>query len=211
MATIAIKGDAAVIGLYDLLPGGLYQRCRRWICPLDWVVEFIPARSRLLDAGCGSGILIEILSRDPSRSLVGIDCDRAKLRQAAVLVSGRPNVELRCRSFEDLLEGEIFDSVIAVDFIHHSVKPPIDVLRKAFRHIRPGGGLIVKEMDPSVYWRRWLNTATDWLVSGSVPTCYLSPTELSQMAMSVGFRPRQTTFHSRPFLSYHYLEVFLRP
>jgi len=174
-------------------------------------VEFIPSRSRLLDVGCGSGILIEILSRDTSRCLVGIDCDRAKLRQAEVLVSGRPNVELRCRSFEDLLEGEIFDSVIAVDFIHHSVKPPIDVLRKAFRHIRPGGYLIIKEMDPSICWRRWMNTAADWLVSGSVPTYYLSPAELAQMAISVGFCPRQTTFYSRPFLSYHYLGIFLRP
>jgi len=58
---------------------------RALTCPFGPLIDRFPTKGAVLDVGCGHGLLINLLSRDPSHCglrLVGIDHDAAKIERA---------------------------------------------------------------------------------------------------------------------------------
>ena len=109
---------------------------------LDWIQAQLPlAGKRVLDVGCGGGILAEAMARHGAQVL-GIDLSTKALKVAQLhaLEAQTPNVEYRECSVE-ALAGEqpaTFDAVTCMEMIEH-VPDPASVVRACATLVKPGG------------------------------------------------------------------------
>lgn len=109
---------------------------------LDWVNGIVPlAGKRVVDIGCGGGILADAMARKGAQVL-GVDLSTKALRVAQLhaLEAGTPNVEYREVSAEALaaeLPGS-FDVVTCMEMLEH-VPEPASVVRACSTLLKPGG------------------------------------------------------------------------
>jgi ubiquinone/menaquinone biosynthesis C-methylase UbiE len=108
----------------------------------------LPPGSRLLDVGCGTGVLTRALARLPgSEAVIGIDTAPSLLVRARALAADLPNVtflEGDARALpvdDDAVDAIVFDST----FSH--VPGTERVVAEAARVLRPGGLLAVFDGD----------------------------------------------------------------
>jgi SAM-dependent methyltransferase len=97
------------------------------------------------DLGCGTGPIAEALAPFVER-VIGIDTSPEMLRAARRRVGGLANVELRRGDVEALpLADDSVDAAIAVLVLHHLAEPQ-RALGEIGRVLRPGGRLLVVDM-----------------------------------------------------------------
>lgn len=108
---------------------------------VNWIDQRIPlAGKRVLDVGCGGGILSEAMAQRGA-TVTGIDMGEAPLAVARLhqLESG-VNVDYRQITAEALAEEmpEQFDVVTCLEMLEH-VPDPASVIRACQRLVKPGG------------------------------------------------------------------------
>ena len=121
---------------------------------LDLLGAHVPS-GRLLDVGCGYGLLL-----DEARSR-GYDVEGIELSSAAARYA-RARLGLRVleTSLEDpMLDGERYDAIAMVDVLEH-VDDPVAALERVRSLLAPGGALLIATPDPSSFvariaGRRW--------------------------------------------------------
>jgi SAM-dependent methyltransferase len=104
----------------------------------------------LLDVGCGTGYLLQTLSRQPGLYTAGIELN-AEAAQFARCASGRPIYEV---PFEEFRSDRKFDVITLINVLSHV--PSFDGMFRSIRAaLRPGGKIILRtsEMSPNV--SRW--------------------------------------------------------
>ena len=107
-----------------------------------------PARARVLEVGCGTGVLTRALARWPGvDAVVGVDTAPALLDKARELAADLPNVafheaDARSLAFED----RAFDVVVFDSTLCH-VPGPEGALAQAFDLLRPSGWLGIFDGD----------------------------------------------------------------
>ena len=117
---------------------------------LDWIASQLPlAGKRVLDVGCGGGILSDAMARKGAQ-VVGIDLAGKALRVAQIhaLEAQTPNVEYREVSAEALAaaEPESFDAVTCMEMLEH-VPDPASVVRACSRLVKPGGMVFISTIN----------------------------------------------------------------
>jgi ubiquinone/menaquinone biosynthesis C-methylase UbiE len=110
-------------------------------------IEF-PDGARVLEVGCGTGVLSRILARWPGvRSVVGVDSAPSLLAKAAALAAPLGNIEFRQADACALpFAPETFD-LVAFDSTLCHVPGLERALFEAFRVLRPGGWLAAFDGD----------------------------------------------------------------
>ncbi len=131
----------------------------RWAtCPIPAVAAQLPPAGRILDVGCGHGLLSLYLAvESPDREIVGVDVDDDKLATAGAAAAG---AGLNAR-FEAVTGGELpegpWNGIGIVDVLY--LLPADDqraLLRSCAEALAPGGVLAVKEMALAPRWKaRW--------------------------------------------------------
>jgi 2-polyprenyl-3-methyl-5-hydroxy-6-metoxy-1,4-benzoquinol methylase len=106
--------------------------------------------TRLLDAGCGTGGLLDVLhGAFPSWSLDGIDISETAVRYASRL----PYAEIRQGSVTDLPYADAsFDAIVSTDVMYHRLVDPHAMLSQCCRVLKPGGLLVLNL--PAYQWLR---------------------------------------------------------
>jgi len=97
--------------------------------------------SRVLDVGCGDGLLAAELADAGVRHVVALDVDRPVLDRARACDEGRDIEWVRGDVLDVALEPESFDAVVSVAALHH-----MDAARALTRFaqlVRPGGTVAV--------------------------------------------------------------------
>jgi 2-polyprenyl-6-hydroxyphenyl methylase/3-demethylubiquinone-9 3-methyltransferase len=117
---------------------------------LEWLQSYMPvAGKRVLDVGCGGGILSDAMARKGAQ-VVGIDLAAKALRVAQLhaLEAATPNVEYREISAEALAdrEPESFDAVTCMEMLEH-VPDPASVVRACSRLVKPGGWVFISTIN----------------------------------------------------------------
>ena len=108
----------------------------------------IPEEARVLEVGCGTGVLTRALARLPNvASVVGVDPAPALIARARELADGISIVEYREADGRELpFEDAAFDVVVFDSTLCH-VPMPERALAEAFRVLRPGGRLAAFDGD----------------------------------------------------------------
>ena len=109
---------------------------------LDWIDGISPlSATRVLDVGCGGGILADAMARRGAKVL-GVDLAEKSLKVAQLhaLETGTPDVAYRQVAAEALSEElpNAFDTVTCMEMLEH-VPDPASVVSACARLVRPGG------------------------------------------------------------------------
>jgi 2-polyprenyl-6-hydroxyphenyl methylase/3-demethylubiquinone-9 3-methyltransferase len=117
---------------------------------LDWIQSYGSlAGKRVLDVGCGGGILSDSMARKGAQ-VIGIDLANKALRVAQLhaLEANTPNVEYREVSVEALAlqEPESFDAVTCMEMLEH-VPDPGSVIRACSRLVKPQGHVFISTIN----------------------------------------------------------------
>jgi ubiquinone/menaquinone biosynthesis C-methylase UbiE len=107
-----------------------------------------PANAKVLEVGCGTGVLTRALARLPEvGKVVGVDVAPSLLSKARELVTDQPNVTFQIADGRSLpFEDGTFDVVVFDSTLTH-VPGPEGALAQALRVLRPGGWLAAFDGD----------------------------------------------------------------
>jgi 2-polyprenyl-6-hydroxyphenyl methylase/3-demethylubiquinone-9 3-methyltransferase len=117
---------------------------------LDWIQSQLPlAGQRVLDVGCGGGILSDAMARKGA-DVLGIDLasKALKVAQLHALEAGTPNVRYREVSVEALAaeQPSSFDAVTCMEMLEH-VPDPASVVRACADLVKPGGWVFISTIN----------------------------------------------------------------
>ncbi len=160
---------------------------------LQFVERFVVLSGlRVLDVGCGGGILSEALA-ERGASVLGIDLAESALQAAEAHRAGQA-VEYRLESSrETAARGEVFDVVTCMEMLEH-VADPAAVLRDIHALLKPGGWAFFSTINRTFKARLGAVYAAEYLLH-LVPQgthqydWFIKPAELSRMAERAGLAP----------------------
>ena len=160
---------------------------------LQFVERFVVLSGlRVLDVGCGGGILSEALA-ERGASVLGIDLAESALQAAEAHRAGQA-VEYRLESSrETAARGEVFDVVTCMEMLEH-VADPAAVLRDIHALLKPGGWVFFSTINRTLKARLGAVYAAEYLLH-LVPQgthqydWFIKPAELSRMAERAGLAP----------------------
>jgi len=132
---------------------------RKIILPLEEIDEQLPQKGKIIDLGCGEGVIAKFIAKKKARTVIGVDSDKKRL----------PETNSKNLIFK---EGDIrgtplngINSVVISDVLHHINLPDQKkLLKKISRQIKKGGVLVIKEIDSSEYVRSKLSRLWDLLL-----------------------------------------------
>jgi ubiquinone/menaquinone biosynthesis C-methylase UbiE len=109
-----------------------------------------PPRARVLEVGCGTGVLTRVLARWTNvGDVVGIDPAPAFLRKARELAADLPNVSFQEADGRELsFDDATFDAVLFDSTLSHVPSPEL-ALAESYRVLRPGGVIAAFDGDYS--------------------------------------------------------------
>lgn len=162
---------------------------------LDEIGQYLPARGRVLDLGCGFGLFsLYYASVLPEVRLQGLDRNprRIAMAQTAARRLGLANVRYDVGDVMDFRGGEGFDAVYMLDIVHHipveAVRPLLEQVAKV---LPPDGMLVIKDVDRTPAYKRWFTLALDKIMDPTTPVHYWEAGELTALLSDIGFGVRR--------------------
>ena len=121
----------------------------------------IKKNSKILDAGCGTGELLYILSKNKKLKLYGIDVSEEMLKIAGKKLGKK--TKLSMSSVENVnFKNNSFDYIFSEDAFHHYANYGL-VMKNFYRILKKGGKLIVVDFNFGAI----LNKVFHWLEPGN--------------------------------------------
>jgi len=161
-----------VIKLYQK-DGGfvrVFSKIRFWDAPYSIVERIVPEKGNIVEIGCGEGIFTNYLGiTSQKRDILGIEINRKRLGKAN---RGIRNVKFK---YGDATKVKLprADSIILFHLLHHllSFSDQEKVIRKCLLALKPGGKLIIVEVDKKFSLKYLFTWLTDhffvpWVFEG---------------------------------------------
>ena len=159
-----------VLSLYGRAP--LAVRAHVWgrwaTCPFERVAASVPERGRVLEVGCGYGVLsCHLALSSPSREVLGVDVDVRKVVHAQYAAERARARGARCE-FHLAPPGEVpdgpWDAIVIVDVLYLlDTDAQAGLLHSCTEQLALGGVLVVKEMATAPAWKARWNAAQETL------------------------------------------------
>jgi 2-polyprenyl-6-hydroxyphenyl methylase / 3-demethylubiquinone-9 3-methyltransferase len=167
---------------------------------LEWIQQQCPlAGMRVVDVGCGGGILSDSMARAGAQVL-GIDLSTKPLRVAELhaMEAGTEGVEYREIAVEALAAEQpaSFDAVTCMEMLEH-VPDPGSVVRALATLVKPGGWVFLSTLNRNA--KSWLlaivgaEYVLNMLPKGTHEYArFLKPSELAQFCRDAGLELQST-------------------
>ncbi|HGG7866919.1 TPA: bifunctional 2-polyprenyl-6-hydroxyphenol methylase/3-demethylubiquinol 3-O-methyltransferase UbiG [Neisseria meningitidis] len=174
---------------------------------LDYIDGHADLRGkRVLDVGCGGGILAESMARRGAAFVKGIDMAEQSLETARLhaALNNVADIEYECIRVEDLAEAEphSFDVVTCMEMMEH-VPDPAAIVRACDKLVKPDGMVFFSTINKNPKSYLHLIVAAEYLLK-FVPKGthdwkkFIAPAELARMCRQAGLDVADTkgmTYH----------------
>ncbi|MFM8624757.1 MAG: bifunctional 2-polyprenyl-6-hydroxyphenol methylase/3-demethylubiquinol 3-O-methyltransferase UbiG [Betaproteobacteria bacterium] len=167
---------------------------------LDWICDIVPIDGqRVLDVGCGGGILADAMARRGAEVL-GIDLATRALRVAQLhaLEAQTPRVQYREISAEALAAEQPagFDVVTCMEMLEH-VPDPSSVVRACASLVKPGGHVFFSTLNRNPKSFLFAIVGAEYVLKllpkGTHEYAkFIKPSELAQYARRAGLELQHT-------------------
>ena len=196
-----------------LSPGDrFFVWARLAVLPLRDLFALVPSQGRVLDVGCGRGVTANALAlARPRLHILGVDLDPHLIAVARRSIRGRENVAFALGNALALPERGDFDAVICIDLIHHLPGETHRGFLEGVRALlRPGGALVLKEIDRRPRWKYLWNYLHDMVVTRGQPIACRANADLVRLVKEAGYR--DVAYHAmRAAAPYPQYAVTARP
>lgn len=142
----------------------LYVALRSALLETTYLDEKLPQKGRVIDLGCGFGVLANRIALEhPDLQVRGYDFDAYRIATAQSTVGTRSNIQF---VLGDALKSEFTaDVVIMTDFLHHLAKADQHrLLRDLHTNLPSGGRLIVLDVVGKRSFRTMMSWLADWVL-----------------------------------------------
>lgn len=153
------KAIKKTIALYsDTGWKSLFTKWKFWEEPYEELEKLIPQQCKIVDLGCGEGILANFLALSSNkRKIFGFEIAKERL---SIANRNIPNTEFKSADITKL-DIPSCNVIILFHVLHHlsSYKQQEEVLRKCYKSLKKGDKLLIVEVEikPSMkYWVCWL-------------------------------------------------------
>lgn len=181
---------------YAGLPLGLrFFLFLRWTwTPYAEIASLLPARGKILDGGCGHGLLsLTLALGSPSRQVEGMDHSPKRITIARRAGRGIENLHFSKGDFRRP-PGGVFDGIALIDVLHYLPHAQQESLfREVFRRLRPSGILLFRDVDrrpgfASLWNRLHENVMTGLGFTKAGGLYFRSRAQWTDLARGAGFR-----------------------
>ena len=157
-----------VLALFDHAPkrDRLHVRGRFRTCPVAVIDAEVPRSGRVLEVGCGHGLISAYLALSShDRAVTGVDIDARKIAVASHAQSHvdphATHLDFHHEASGDVPEGP-WDAIVIVDVLYLLDKPAeFALLDACVERLAPGGVLVIKETDVAPRWKHWVAKAQE--------------------------------------------------
>jgi len=166
----------------------LYAYLRWRLCPFEEIESHIPKEGKIIDVGCGYGLLANFLTLRPGkRDVTGIDLSVRRIKAAQETTDSRRNIRFKLINVLDLELREP-DAVVMSDFLHHiDYQSQEEVLTYCYEKLSPGGFLICQEVNNRPLWKYWFAFLIDRLLNIGERQFFRPHQEFQELLQRIGF------------------------
>ena len=157
------KIDSELAEVLELYKDGndfkeLFSTIRVWDTPYDKIEQEISESGKIVDLGCGEGILANYIAlKSSKRKVHGIELNASRVKDAD---KGMKNAQFEIGDIRKTTENNI-STALLVHVLHHlpSYADQETVLKNVFANLKKGGKLVVVEIAETPlpkYWFTWV-------------------------------------------------------
>lgn len=172
--------DGALKTLHDINPARL-----------KFIEQFISfSGNRILDLGCGGGILSESMAARGA-DVTGLDVEVEAIHAARTHASPELPVTYVCQPIEDYESIDLFDAVVCMEMLEH-VSDPAAVIQQSTRLLKQGGYLLLSTINRTLTAYMGAVIAAEYIL-GLLPrqthdySKFIKPSELAAMVREAEF------------------------
>lgn len=151
--------------------------------PLEEIDRSLPRKGRIVDLGCGEGIVARYLAKNSKRQVIGVDLDEKRLKKSQF-----ENLQFE---LADIRSYELKNArgVILSDVLHHLNFIDQDkVLINITKNLKKGGVLIIKEIDTLEFVRSKLSRFWDFIFYPKEKIYFSNSDNMSRKLTKLGFK-----------------------
>lgn len=157
-----------------------FTEIRFWTGSFGQLEQYIPKKGKILDLGCGYGILANFLALSSSgREVMGVDTDAKKIANAEKGVS---NTSFKVADATKMRIRD-FDVIILHDVLHHlnSFKDQEKLIFDCKQMLKKNGILLIVDVDNKPFWKLVLGRITDFMMYSGSPVYYRYKNEMVKL------------------------------
>ena len=158
---------------------------------LEEIGQYLPKSGRVLDVGCGFGLFsLYYAGTHPDLDIVGVDLNLRRIETARRAADRLrlSNVHYEVGDITSREFHEAFDGIYMMDIIHHVPRKSVPALAGKLQGIlRPGGRLVIKDVETAPRYKAWWTYVLDKLMDMRSQVSYWDKKELVGLLRDMNF------------------------